>query len=135
MTTPQILLGFDFGERRTGVAIGQTLAGTARPLTTLATRDGAQDFVAIGKLIKEWQAEALVVGLPLHMDGTEQPLTHRVRRFARQLEGRFHLPVYLVDERLSSDEASRLTGKKTGIDADAACIILQDWMQQQGFSQ
>ncbi|MGD8514099.1 MAG: Holliday junction resolvase RuvX [Granulosicoccaceae bacterium] len=135
MTTPQILLGFDFGERRTGVAIGQTLAGTARPLTTLATRDGAQDFVAIGKLIKEWQAGALVVGLPLHMDGSEQPLTDRVRRFARQLEGRFHLPVYLVDERLSSDEASRRTGKKTGIDADAACIILQDWMQQQGFSQ
>jgi putative Holliday junction resolvase len=69
------------------------------------------------------------------MDGSEQPLTDRVRRFARQLEGRFHLPVYLVDERLSSDEASRRTGKKTGIDADAACIILQDWMQQQGFSQ
>lgn len=134
MTHAQTLLGFDFGERRTGVAIGLTLGGTARPLTTLATRDGAQDFTTIGKLIEKWQAEALVVGLPLHMDGSEQPLTARVRRFARQLEGRFHLPVYLVDERLSSDEASRRTGKKTGIDAEAACIILQDWLQQQGYT-
>ena len=135
MSTLNTLLGLDFGERRTGVAIGQTLAGSARPLTTLHSRDGAQDFEAIGKLIADWAIDALVVGLPLHMDGSEQPLTERVRRFARQLEGRFQLPVHLVDERLSSDEAARRSGKKTGIDAEAACIILQDWMQQQGYSQ
>ena len=133
------LLAFDLGEKRTGVAIGQTISGTARPLQTLATRDGAQDFDAIEKLIQEYQVDALVVGLPLNMDGSEQLMTRRAEKFARRLEGRFHLPVHLVDERLSSWEAEQgqensIPDKKTGIDARAACIILTDWMQQNGFS-
>ena len=136
-STPGTLLSFDVGEKRTGVAIGQTISGTTRPLETLTTRDGAQDFEAIEKLIKEYQADALVVGMPLNMDGTEQSMTNIARKFGRRLEGRFHLPVHFVDERLSSWEAEqggeKIPGKKTGIDARAACIILDDWMQQNGF--
>lgn len=131
------LLAFDFGEKRTGVAVGQTISGTANPVQTINNRDGAQDFATIEKLIHEFQADALVVGLPLNMDGSEQATTHLVRNFVRRLEGRFHLPVYLVDERLSSVEAeqqlAQQENKKTGIDAQAACIILTDWMRQNGF--
>jgi putative Holliday junction resolvase len=139
MTDPaaRTLLAFDFGEKRTGVAVGQTISATATPLQTISNRDGAQDYETIERLIHEFQADALVVGLPLNMDGTEQATTRMVRNFVRRLEGRFHLPVYLVDERLSSHEAEQqLAGradKKTGIDAEAACIILTDWMQQNGF--
>lgn len=136
-SSPRTVLALDFGEKRTGVAVGETLTGSTRPLDTLSTRDGAQDFDAIEQLIKEYQAEALVVGLPLHMDGSEQAITNQVRKFARRLEGRFHLPVHLVDERLSSYEAEQQleqqADKKTGIDAQAACIILNDWMQQNGY--
>lgn len=136
-TPPYTVLAFDFGEKRTGVAVGETLTGSARPLDTLASRDGAQNFEAIEQLIKTYRAEALVVGLPLNMDGSEQETTRKARSFARRLEGRFHLPVHLVDERLSSFEAEQqleqATDKKTGIDAQAACIILDDWMQQNGY--
>lgn len=103
MNTPvQTLLGFDFGQKRIGVAVGNTLTGAARPLVTLteATVDGR--FARIEALLREWQPSALVVGRPLHPDGAAHEVTARAERFARQLQGRFGLPVSLVDERYSS---------------------------------
>lgn len=133
------MLAFDFGIKRIGVAIGQDRLGTARALTTITVADNTARFAAIGKLIGEWQPLQLVVGLPRALDGGEYEMTARCRRFAHQLEGRFGLPVALVDERLSSSEAeSRLSGaglkwqaRKQRLDAVAAQIILQDYLDVQ----
>jgi len=129
------VLAFDFGTRRIGVAIGETLLGKARPLTTISGEENALRFAAIAKLINEWQPLLLVVGLPFATDGSEHEMTARCRRFAHQLEGRFGLPVTLVDERYSSSEAdARLAEdglawktRKKQVDAVAAQIILQDF--------
>lgn len=131
------LLGFDFGTRRIGVAVGQTVTRTARPLCTLHSRDGGVDWAAITRLLDEWQPEALVVGLPVHMDGSEHELTARARRFGNRLAGRYNLRVFFVDERLSSDEAERQlaaegrAGDKSAVDRLAAQLILQAWLDQQ----
>jgi putative Holliday junction resolvase len=127
------LLGFDFGLRRIGVAVGQTLTGTASPLTTLISRDGQPDWTAIGRLVAEWQPEALVVGLPYQMDDQEAVVAGRAKRFARQLEGRYRLPVHLADERLTTREALRQLGKRGVedrrlVDALAAQLILETWL-------
>ena len=129
------VLAFDFGVKRIGVAIGEALLGRARALTTIAAEDNATRFAAIARLIGEWQPQQLVLGLPLAEDGAGHELTARVRRFAHQLEGRFHLPVALIDERYSSREAdARLAARglswqkrKQELDAEAAQIILQDY--------
>ena len=131
------VLGFDFGRRRIGVAVGQGITASARPLTTLTSRDDRIDFEAIGRLIGEWQPQALVVGLPLNTDGSEHDLTRRARRFRNQLAGRYNLPVHLVDERLTSVEAERQRpgyrrGAKGEIDRIAAQIILQSWFDGHG---
>ena len=134
MTAPQTLLGFDFGEKRTGVAVGQSLTGTATALTTLNSQRNKPDWLGIETLIKEWQPNALVVGIPVHMDGTEQAMTLAARKFARQLEGRFQLPVHEAEERLSSVEAEQALGTnpdKADIDREAARIILQSWLGTQ----
>jgi len=137
MTSPQTLLGFDFGEKRTGVAVGQSLTGTATALTTLNSQRNKPDWLGIEALIKEWQPNALVVGIPVHMDGTEQAMTLAARKFARQLEGRFQLPVHEAEERLSSVEAEEALGAnpdkadKADIDREAARIILQSWLGTQ----
>ncbi|MGE0082171.1 MAG: Holliday junction resolvase RuvX [Thiohalomonadaceae bacterium] len=131
------LLGFDFGTRRIGVAVGQTVTRSARPLCTLRSRDGGVDWAAITRLLEEWQPEALVVGLPVHMDGSEHELTARARRFGNRLAGRYNLRVFFVDERLSSDEAERQlamegrAGDKEAVDRVAAQLILQAWLDQQ----
>lgn len=133
---PGTLLGFDFGTRRIGVAIGQQLTGTARPLTTLTSRDGGPDWAAITRLIEEWRPNALVVGIPLHMDGSEMELTHLATRFGNRLRGRYNLPVFTVDERLTSAEAElelREGGQrldKGAVDQVAAQLILQSWLDQ-----
>ena len=101
-------LAFDFGERRAGVAVGEGELGMAHPLTTIATELTDRCFDAIAALIAEWKPSRLVVGLPLHMDDTEHAMTARARRFARRLEGRFNLPVELVDERLTTREAESM---------------------------
>lgn len=108
------VLGFDFGEKRIGVALGERLIGIAHPLTTIATEINDERFEQIGRLIEEWKPVALVVGLPLSLDGEEHKLTQLCRKFARRLEGRFKLPVCMVDERLSSAAASQ-TLKELGI--------------------
>ena len=137
-------LGFDFGLKRTGVAVGQQLTGTAQALTTLQSTRQGPDWQAIEKLILEWKPDALVVGIPYHLDGNENDMTGAARKFARQLHGRFQLPVFEIDERLSSREAEneitrqraagmRKKTRKEDIDKMAAQIILQNWLQQQEY--
>ena len=140
MSAPaHVLLAFDFGEKRIGVATGNTLTGAAQPLGTVAetTTDGR--FARIGALIREWQPARLVVGRPLHPDGAAHEVTARAERFARQLEGRFGLPVSLVDERYSSVAAqARLRAQGRGARgraaqgdaAMAAAIILEQYLSE-----
>lgn len=101
---------------------------TAQPLTVLRSRAGKPDWSAIETLIRAWQPDALVVGIPLHMDGSRQPMSDAAEKFCRQLEGRFGLVVYYADERLSSTEAVINAGNSEPIDAVAAKIILESWM-------
>ena len=129
------LLGFDFGTKRIGIAIAQEIIGTANPLKTITAIKHKPDWDSISKIIKEWQPDLLVVGLPLHMDGSEQPMTQAARRFSNQLNGRYQIPVALMDERLSSNEAESILNEQTGsfqdkaqIDMISAQLILQSWM-------
>lgn len=139
---PRTLLGFDYGLRRIGVAVGQEVTGTAAPLRTLAVPAAGIDWSAIGSLIEAWRPEALVVGLPRNMDGTEHAMTQAAQRFARRLHGRYGLPVFHVDERLSSQQAEgAVTGStrtararrryRADIDRVSAQIILQTWLNEQ----
>ncbi|MBY4838329.1 Holliday junction resolvase RuvX [Pantoea sp. DY-5] len=131
----ETLLGFDFGTKSIGVAVGQQLTGTARALTALKAQDGTPDWKLIEKLLKEWQPNYVVVGLPLNMDGTEQELTARARKFANRLHGRFGVRVELQDERLSTVEARADLFERGGfralqkgqVDSQSAVIILEDW--------
>ena len=128
----QTFLGFDFGVKRIGIAVGQRVTGTATALCTVNARNHAPDWEQIGALITEWRPNALVVGLPLHADGTDSAVTRAARKFAQQLEGRYRLPVHMMDERLSSQAAEALQQEdrqaSAGLDAIAARIILQDWL-------
>ncbi len=130
----ETLLGFDYGPRKIGVAVGQRVSGTASPLTTLRAVRDKPDWARIGTLIETWQPQRLIVGLPLNMDGTDTPLTARARRFARQLEGRHRRVVEMVDERLSSRAARERLGARIGaveqIDAVAAQLILETWLSE-----
>ena len=129
------ILAFDFGGKRIGVAVGETLLGRARPLTCIVAEDKATRFAGIAELIATWQPQALALGLPLDSEGGDSDMTRRCRHFARQLQTRFGLPVHLVDERYSSVEAdARLAAlghdwrtRKEQLDAAAAAIILQDY--------
>ncbi len=129
------LLAFDYGEKHIGVAVGQTLTSTANPLETIRVTRPGSHWDAISRIVKTWQPDALVVGLPLNMDGTEQKVTEQARRFGNQLLGRYRLPVHLVDERLTTREArDRLVSEgRTGGDDHpvAAQIILESWLQAQ----
>lgn len=129
------LIAFDYGEKRIGVAVGQTLTRTASPLET-ARVGAAPDWESITRIVGRWRPDAFVVGLPLNMDGTEQELTRRARRFARQLEGRYRIPAHLVDERLTTREArERLASRGTSRAEDhpvAAQIILESWLADEG---
>ena len=130
----QTLLAFDFGVKRIGVAIGNTLVRAARPLTTLESGSNAERFSAISALISEWCADALIVGRALHPDGAVSEMTTRCERFGRQLEGRFGLPVKFIDERYTSAMAESALGtqkhNKTTVDAMAAAIILQAFFDE-----
>ena len=133
------VLAFDFGTRRIGVAVGNTLVRVAHPLTTIADESNAARFAAIASLIGEWQPAVLVVGRPLHADGTAHDMTARAERFARQLEGRVGLPVARVDERLTTVDAEaalvaagiRATERKAVRDQAAAQRILQSWFDNE----
>jgi putative holliday junction resolvase len=124
----QSFLAFDFGEKRTGVASGNRLTRTATPMQTIHTTAVDVRFAAIEKLLKEWQPDALVVGIPTHPDGAAHEMTQRAQRFSRQLHGRFGLPVHEVDERYSSVEAASRGAKD--LDAEAAAIILEQFFSE-----
>lgn len=131
----RVLLGFDFGIKRIGVAVGQELTASARALETLTSPDGGPDWKGISRLIEAWQPDALVVGLPFNLDGSEHEVTRLARRFGNRLKGRYNLPVFTVDERLSSVEAEReLSSRgrydKAEVDREAARIILESWLTQ-----
>lgn len=136
-TAPIIL--FDYGLKNIGVAVGQAITQTASELAPFKARDGIPDWDALGALLKQWQPQCVLVGLPLNMDGSESELSARARKFANRLHGRFSVPVELVDERLSTREAkweARERGhkgnyKQAPIDSIAARIILETWLAQQ----
>jgi len=136
---PEILLGFDFGTKRIGVAIGQNITKTARPLGMVKAIDGKPSWMEIAKFVKKWQPDAFVVGIPLNMDGTEQAITISAKQFALELAERFKLPVFQMDERLTSvearanvfEEGGYKALKKTSVDSVAAQLILQNWLTHQ----
>lgn len=136
---PYTALAFDFGTRSIGVAVGQSLTGSATALKPLKARDGIPDWPQLAALLEEWQPRRLVVGHPLNMDGSESELSRLAAKFGRRLEGRYKLPVALVDERLSSFEArgellarGRRDFRDAGVDGLSAALILQSYWRQQG---
>jgi putative holliday junction resolvase len=133
------ILGFDFGTKSIGVAVGQEITGSASPLLSLKAVDGIPNWDEIGKLIGEWQPDLLVVGLPLNMDGTEQEMTHRARKFANRLNGRFGVKTATQDERLTTTDAKarlfELGGFKSltkgQVDAVSAVLIIESYFENQ----
>lgn len=136
-------LGFDVGTRLIGVAVGNAITASARALGTVHVRADGPDWAQLDEIVRSWQPDVLVIGLPLALDDGEQPMTRVARRFAQALEQRYRLPLALVDERHSSQEASRrfAAGRAAGlrrrrhaaaIDADAAAVILERWLSQRG---
>ena len=134
------VLGFDYGARRIGVASGNRISQSARPLSALISHHGGADWPRIDALLAEWKPEALVVGLPLTLDGGEQAITRGARAFAEALGMRSKLPVHLVDERHTSQEAARRFAARRAagsarrrdaenIDSLAAAVILESWLQ------
>ncbi|ACB36215.1 Holliday junction resolvase YqgF [Leptothrix cholodnii SP-6] len=124
---PQTFLSFDYGRKRTGVASGNRVFGQATPLTTV-TAEGDARFERIARLIAEWQPDALVVGVPRHPDGAPHENTRLAQRFARQLHGRFRLPVFEVDERYSTTEV--LAAGARDADAAAAALLLEQYFNE-----
>lgn len=121
-------LAFDFGQKRTGVASGNRIAHTAQALTSIHAEQTEARFAQIQKLIAQWQPDALVVGIPAHPDGTAHEMTRLAQKFARQLAGRFALPVHEVDERYSSVEAESRHAQD--VDAEAAAILLEQFFSE-----
>lgn len=137
-TNPEVLLGFDFGTKRIGVAVGQTITRTARPLDTIQAKEGEPQWEALDKIVHTWKPDALIVGIPLNMDGTEQYLTQAAKRFEDSLRERFSIPVFGIDERLTTKDARAQIFKKGGykalqngqVDSVAAQLILETWFMQ-----
>ena len=130
MSRDRTLLGFDYGSKRIGIAVGQALTGTATPLITVAVRGGRPDWPRIDVLMEEWRPAALVVGEPLNMDGTPQELTEQAAAFAGRLAERYRLPVHRADERLSSWEAKARLKDTWNLDPVAAQAILETWLSE-----
>jgi putative Holliday junction resolvase len=134
----RLLLGFDYGSKQIGVAVGQAITGQARELCVLKAQNGVPDWQQVEALIREWQPDAIVVGLPLNMDGTPSEMSARAEKFARRLNGRFNLPVHTHDERLTTFEAKgqRLQQGQSGgyrehpVDALAAALLLEGWLAE-----
>ncbi|SBT16945.1 Putative Holliday junction resolvase [Marinomonas gallaica] len=131
-------LGFDFGTTRIGVAFGQSLTGQGRPLNPLKANEGIPNWDTISALVEEWLPDAFVVGLPLNMDGSENEMCQRARKFAKRLHGRYNRPYHMMDERLSSYEAKghviaqggHRNFKENSVDGLAAQMILESWFAQ-----
>ncbi|MFD2178721.1 Holliday junction resolvase RuvX [Veronia pacifica] len=140
MSNTQTVLGFDYGTKSIGVAIGQAITGTAQPLKALKARDGIPSWDAIESILKEWQPDLVVVGLPLDLHGGElDAITPRARKFANRLNGRFGCKVELHDERLTTTEARSSLFEQGGykalgkgkIDSQSAVIIVESWFENQ----
>lgn len=137
-TKPIAALAFDYGTQRIGVAFGQSVSGTAQAVCVLKAQDGIPNWDQIEKLIEDWQPDVFVVGLPYNLDGTESELLTRAVKFANRLNGRFQIPSFGMDERLSSKAAIEQVvedgniNKKSAIDDIAAQIILQNWFNELG---
>lgn len=127
---PETVLAFDFGTRRIGVAVGNSLTASARPIGVIEEQVVDRRFAKIARLIAEWAPQRLVVGRPTLEDGTPSETTARAERFARQLEGRHGLKVAMVDERYSSLEAQSVVGRNASDDAEAAAIILRQYFDE-----
>jgi putative holliday junction resolvase len=142
-STPRVVLAFDFGHRRIGVACGDTVSRTAAPLEAVAVKAGTPPWETIDALLRDWQPALIVVGLPYNVDGSDSTMTSAARDFAAALERRCRLRVVLVDERYSSREAearlksARESGlrrrrvAKADVDAAAACVILERWFTEE----
>ncbi|TDF34426.1 Holliday junction resolvase RuvX [Alteromonadaceae bacterium M269] len=138
MSSSRTVLGFDFGTKSIGVAIGQEITGTATPLAALKATDGIPNWDLIANIYEEWQPHIVVVGLPLNMDGTYQQVTYGAKKFANRLHAKFKKPVETWDERLTTADAKsqlfELGGykklDKNKIDSVSACLIVQSWMSQ-----
>ena len=132
---PKVLLGFDFGMYKIGVAVGQIVTQSANPLPTLKAKDGIPVWEAIDMLIQIWKVEALVVGIPYNMDGSEQEMSFAAKKFANRLKDRYRLPVFKVDERLTTNEAKRALKMNESdlseLDSVAAKLILESWFREQ----
>lgn len=132
----QTVIAFDFGLKSIGVAVGQSITGTASPLSALKANDGIPRWELVEAMLNEWQPAMLLVGLPLNMDGTEQNITERAKKFANRLHGRFGKQVHTYDERLSTVDAKqrlfelggykKLTKEK--VDSVSACLIYETWL-------
>ena len=137
--TVRSVIGFDFGLKRIGLATGQTITGTASPLVTLEAVNQKPDWKSIETHIRQWKPDALIVGIPYKPDGEESDITRAARNFSKKLEQLFNLPVYTVDESLSSFEAEQQLRQdiklskhnKHKIDKMAAAIIVQSWLNSQ----
>jgi|SRR5699024_830873 len=127
------LLAFDFGTQFIGVATGQSITQTATPLPALKAKDGQPDWQQVAELLKQWQPQCLLVGLPLNMDGSVSELSRRARRFAGRLQGRFGIQVQLIDERLTTREARQQLGyryrgeKDSKVDSVAAALLIESY--------
>ncbi|HSH49408.1 MAG TPA: Holliday junction resolvase RuvX [Halomonas sp.] len=138
-TGQRLILGFDFGTRRIGVAVVNELIGRARELPALAARDGIPDWQQVAALVKEWQPDLFVVGLPLNMDGSESAMSTRARKFGKRLYGRFGVPCEMADERGSTREAKAIARdqghrgdyRADSVDGIAAVLILESWLAHQ----
>jgi putative Holliday junction resolvase len=132
-------LGFDYGSKHLGIAVGGSASGRAEALATASVQSGIPDWSLLDRLVAEWQPAALIVGLPLNMDDSENAMTRAARKFGHRLQGRYNLPVHLVDERLTSVEAKNALveshvpwkQRKARVDKLAAQTILQAYLDEQ----
>ena len=133
----KLVLGFDYGSKQIGVAVGQAVTGQARELCVLKAQNGVPDWQKVAQLLQEWQPDALVVGLPLNMDGSPSEMSARTEKFSRQLHGRFQIPVHTHDERLTTYAAKgermdrgqhHSNYRENPVDALAAALLLEGWL-------
>ncbi|RTR05607.1 Holliday junction resolvase RuvX [Halomonas nitroreducens] len=135
-TGQRLILGFDFGTRRIGVAVGNELTRSARALEPLPARDGIPDWTRVARLVEEWQPDLFVVGLPVNMDGSESVMSTRARKFGKRLFGRYGIPCEMADERGSTREAKAIAReaghrgnyREDSVDGLAAVLILEAWL-------
>jgi len=135
--TPQTLLGFDFGTKSIGVSTGQMITATAQPIAAIKANDGIPNWDIVEAVLNEWKPDLVVIGLPLNMDGTEQAITQRAKKFGNRLAGRFGAKIVFQDERLTTASAKEFIFDRGGykalekgkIDSVSAALILESWME------